>query len=173
LSPELIELELTERAMFLASNGPQGETKRGMIAELRDAGVRIAIDDFGTGYSSLSYLKQWRVDKLKIDRSFIRDLVTDMNDFAIVSAILAIARQMHIDVVAEGIEAYQQVQKLLPLGCQYGQGFLFAAPKPAEQCAQFLKSSLPRIDVGADKLGSMWGDTQPKLEQLNPVLRSS
>jgi EAL domain-containing protein (putative c-di-GMP-specific phosphodiesterase class I) len=152
--------------MFLANNGPRGETKRGVITDLRDSGVRIAIDDFGTGYSSLSYLKLWRVDKLKIDRSFIRDLVTDMNDFAIVSAILAIARQMHIDVVAEGLEGYQQVQKLLTMGCQYGQGFLFAAPQPAEKCAQFLKSSLPRKDGDVCGLGGMWGDTQPSLQKL-------
>ena len=141
---DAIELELTERAMFVASNAMRGDSKRDMIAELRDSGLRIAIDDFGTGYSSLSYLKQWRVDKLKIDRRFIRDLGTDMNDLAIVSAILAIARQMRIAVVAEGIEAYQQVQKLIPLGCQFGQGFLFAEPQPAEKCLQFLKSSVAK-----------------------------
>ena len=148
--PDAIELELTERAMFVAGNALRGDLKRDMIAELRDSGVRIAIDDFGTGYSSLSYLKQWRVDKLKIDRSFIRGLGTDMNDFAIVSAILAIARQMCIAVVAEGIDSFQQVQKLIPLGCQFGQGFLFAEPQPAEQCLQFLRSS---IAVKASALG--------------------
>jgi EAL domain-containing protein (putative c-di-GMP-specific phosphodiesterase class I) len=112
-----------------------------MIAELRDSGISISIDDFGTGYSSLSYLKRWSVDKLKIDRSFIRDLVTDPNDFAIVSAILVIARQMRIDVVAEGIEGYPQAQKLKALGCRYGQGFLFAEAQRPELCQGFLKNS--------------------------------
>jgi diguanylate cyclase (GGDEF)-like protein/PAS domain S-box-containing protein len=138
---ESLELELTERAMFMAGNAIRTEPKRDMIAELRDRGISIAIDDFGTGYSSLSYLKRWRVDKIKIDRSFVRDLVTDPNDFAIVSAILAIARQLRIDVVAEGIEGYQQAQKLQALGCRFGQGFLFAKPASAAQTVEFLKSS--------------------------------
>jgi EAL domain-containing protein (putative c-di-GMP-specific phosphodiesterase class I) len=139
--PQALELELTERAMFMAGNAARGETKDDLIAELRDSGISISIDDFGTGYSSLSYLKRWSVDKLKIDRSFIRDLVTDQNDFAIVSAILVIARQMRIDVVAEGIEGYQQAEKLKALGCRFGQGYLFAKPQLPELCAGFLKNS--------------------------------
>jgi len=138
--PDMLELELTERALFNAGSAP-GKPHHDVIANLRDAGFRIAIDDFGTGYSSLSYLKRWRVDRLKIDRSFIRDLVNDPNDFAIVSAILAIARQMRIDVVAEGIEGYPQAQTLLKLGCRYGQGFLFAEPQLAEDCIAFLRSN--------------------------------
>ena len=173
---DALELELTERAMFVAgsagntSGNGGGRVKAGndTIAELRDLGFRIAIDDFGTGYSSLSYLKRWRVDKLKIDRSFIRDVVTDANDFAIVSAILAIARQMQIEVVAEGIEGYPQVQKLLPLGCRYGQGYLFAKPQLAEACAPFLQGSVagkPREqDMLSDILLSNTA-TQPMLKR--------
>ena len=101
------------------------------VARLRELGVRIAIDDFGTGYSSLSYLKRWRVDYLKIDRSFVRDLVTDMSDLAIVGAIIAMARHLHIQVVAEGIEGWQQLEKLRQLGCSYAQGYLFARPAPS------------------------------------------
>jgi EAL domain-containing protein (putative c-di-GMP-specific phosphodiesterase class I) len=101
-------------------------------------GIKIAIDDFGTGYSSLSYLKNWRVDALKIDRSFVRDLVTDSSDLAIVSAIIAIARHLHIQVIAEGIEGYQQAEILRKLGCTIGQGFLFARPMPADQCLPLL-----------------------------------
>jgi two-component system CheB/CheR fusion protein len=108
------------------------------MARLRDMGIKIAIDDFGTGYSSLSYLKHWRVDSLKIDRSFVRDLVTDSSDLAIVSAIIAIARHLNIQVIAEGIEAYQQAEILRRLGCSVGQGFLFARPMPAEQCLELL-----------------------------------
>ena len=117
-----------------------GENRQDTMVRLRDLGIKIAIDDFGTGYSSLSYLKNWRVDALKIDRSFVRDLVTDSSDLAIVSAIIAIARHLHIQVIAEGIEAYQQAEILRKLGCTIGQGFLFARPMPADQCLALLGS---------------------------------
>jgi EAL domain-containing protein (putative c-di-GMP-specific phosphodiesterase class I) len=100
--------------------------------------VRIAIDDFGTGYSSLSYLKRWRVDSLKIDRSFVRDLVTDSSDLAIVGAIIAMARHLNIPVTAEGIEGWQQLTMLRELGCHLAQGHLFSKAVPASQCIQYL-----------------------------------
>ncbi|HMD29008.1 MAG TPA: EAL domain-containing protein [Steroidobacteraceae bacterium] len=140
LRPEMVQLEMTERAMF-DSHAPAGENRQDTIARLRDLGIKIAIDDFGTGYSSLSYLKNWRVDTLKIDRSFVRDLVTDSSDLTIVSAIIAIARHLHIQVIAEGIEAYQQAEILRKLGCLIGQGFLFARPMPAEQCLELLRGN--------------------------------
>jgi EAL domain-containing protein (putative c-di-GMP-specific phosphodiesterase class I) len=138
--PEMLQLEMTERAMF-DSHAPAGENRQDTMARLRDLGVKIAIDDFGTGYSSLSYLKHWRVDALKIDRSFVRDLVTDSSDLAIVSAIIAIARHLQIQVIAEGIEGYQQAEILRRLGCPVGQGFLFARPMPAEECLKLLGES--------------------------------
>ena len=138
LRPELLQLEMTERAVF-DSHSPAGENRQDTMARLRDLGIKIAIDDFGTGYSSLSYLKNWRVDALKIDRSFVRDLVTDSSDLAIVSAIIAIARHLHIEVIAEGIEAYQQVEILRRLGCSVGQGFLFARPMPADDILKLLR----------------------------------
>jgi diguanylate cyclase (GGDEF)-like protein/PAS domain S-box-containing protein len=137
LKPSMLQIELTESAVF-ERDSRTGESSEDAIARLRELGVRIAIDDFGTGYSSLSYLKRWRVDYLKIDRSFVRDLVTDMSDLAIVGAIIAMARHLHIDVVAEGIEGWQQLEKLRQLGCPYAQGFLFAKPAPAVQCSRFL-----------------------------------
>jgi len=140
LRPEMLQLEMTERAMF-DSHATAGENRQDTIARLRDLGIKIAIDDFGTGYSSLSYLKNWRVDALKIDRSFVRDLVTDSSDLAIVSAIIAIARHLHIQVIAEGIEAYQQSEILRKLGCTIGQGFLFARPMPADLCLKFLRDN--------------------------------
>jgi diguanylate cyclase (GGDEF)-like protein/PAS domain S-box-containing protein len=140
LRPEMLQLEMTERAMF-DPRVPGGESRQDTMARLRDLGVKIAIDDFGTGYSSLSYLKNWRVDALKIDRSFVRDLVTDSSDLAIVSAIIAIAKHLQIQVIAEGIEGYQQVEILRRLGCAVGQGFLFAQPMPAEQCVKLLADS--------------------------------
>ena len=138
LRPEMLQLEMTERAVF-DSHSPAGENRQDSMARLRDLGIKIAIDDFGTGYSSLSYLKNWRVDALKIDRSFVRDLVTDSSDLAIVSAIIAIARHLHIEVIAEGIEAYQQVEILRRLGCSVGQGFLFARPMPADDILKLLR----------------------------------
>jgi diguanylate cyclase (GGDEF)-like protein/PAS domain S-box-containing protein len=139
LRPEMLQLEMTERAVF-DSHSPAGENRQDTMARLRDLGIKIAIDDFGTGYSSLSYLKNWRVDALKIDRSFVRDLVTDSSDLAIVSAIIAIARHLHIEVIAEGIEAYQQVEILRRLGCSVGQGFLFARPMPADEVLKLLRN---------------------------------
>src|SRR5258708_25761128 len=107
LRPELLQLEMTERAMF-DSHVPAGENRQDTMARLRDLGVKIAIDDFGTGYSSLSYLKHWRVDALKIDRGFVRDLVTDTSDLAIWTAIIAVARHLQIQVSAEGLEGHYQ-----------------------------------------------------------------
>jgi diguanylate cyclase (GGDEF)-like protein/PAS domain S-box-containing protein len=137
-SPNILQLELTESALFERHKSRNGESSRDAIVHLRELGARIAIDDFGTGYSSLSYLKQWRVDYLKIDRSFVRDLVTDMSDLAIVEAIIAMAKHLNIEVVAEGIEGWQQLQKLRQLGCSYAQGFLLARPAPFEHCRRYL-----------------------------------
>jgi diguanylate cyclase (GGDEF)-like protein/PAS domain S-box-containing protein len=138
LPAELLQLELTERAVFDLSVPQAGENRRDSIAQVRDLGVKIAIDDFGTGYSSLSYLKHWQVDSLKIDKSFVRDLATDSSDLAIVSAIIAIAKHLRIEVVAEGIEGYQQAEILRNLGCHLGQGYLFARPVAAEDCTVLL-----------------------------------
>jgi EAL domain-containing protein (putative c-di-GMP-specific phosphodiesterase class I) len=148
LKPGMLQIELTESAAF-ERDSRTGESSEDAIAKLRELGVRIAIDDFGTGYSSLQYLKRWRVDYLKIDRSFVRDLVTDMGDLAIVGAIIAMARHLHIDVVAEGIEGWQQLEKLRQLGCPFAQGFLFAKPAPAVQCDRFL-SGQPLDLTGTD-----------------------
>ncbi len=138
VSASMLQLELTESALFERREGRNGDSAQDAIARLRELGTRIAIDDFGTGYSSLSYLKSWRVDYLKIDRSFVRDLVTDMSDLAIVEAIIAMAKHLNIEVVAEGIEGWQQLEKLRQLGCPYAQGFLFAKPVPFDQCRRYL-----------------------------------
>ncbi|MGA2708076.1 MAG: putative bifunctional diguanylate cyclase/phosphodiesterase [Steroidobacteraceae bacterium] len=150
LTPDLLQLEMTEGAVFDASLAQTGESRQDSIAQLRDLGIKIAIDDFGTGYSSLSYLKHWRVDMLKIDKSFVRDLVTDSSDLAIVSAIIAIARHLKIQVIAEGIEGYQQAEILRNLGCNLGQGFLFAKPMPAEECLNLLGSKTADEEPIAD-----------------------
>jgi diguanylate cyclase (GGDEF)-like protein/PAS domain S-box-containing protein len=138
LSPTMLQVELTESAIFETLDGRHSEPNKDSVADLRKLGIDISIDDFGTGYSSLSYLKRWRFDYLKIDRTFIRDLGTDMSDLAIVGAIIAMARHLNIRVIAEGIEGWQQLEKLRELGCSLAQGHLFAKPTPAQECERFL-----------------------------------
>jgi EAL domain-containing protein (putative c-di-GMP-specific phosphodiesterase class I) len=147
----LLQIELTESAMFEQSEGVQGENDP--VARLRQLGIRVALDDFGTGYSSLSYLKRWHVDYLKIDRSFVRDLVTDSHDHAIVGAILAMARHLHIKVIAEGVEGWPQLETLRRLGCRFAQGYLFSEPLSSQKCFALLNGRPAwAIDAGQDLL---------------------
>ena len=158
IDPSLLHVELTEGALFEQLESRQGETNENVVNDLRAMGVRIAIDDFGTGYSSLSYLKRWRVDYLKIDRSFVRDLVTDSNDHAIVGAIIAMAQHLRIKVVAEGVEGWPQLEMLRKLGCRYAQGYLFAEPAPASKAREFLNGRrLGLADSETDVLRSASG----------------
>jgi len=158
MSPAMLQIELTEGAMFEQVESRQGEAGADAINDLRSLGVRVAIDDFGTGYSSLSYLKRWRVDYLKIDRSFVRDLVTDSNDHAIVGAIIAMAQHLRIKVIAEGVEGWPQLEMLRKLGCRYAQGYLFAEPAPAAKCREFLNGRpLGLADVETDLLKAASG----------------
>jgi diguanylate cyclase (GGDEF)-like protein/PAS domain S-box-containing protein len=128
LAAERLELEITEGVIM-----QHIERAVPKIRRLRESGVRIALDDFGTGYSSLGYLKQFAVDRIKIDRSFVHGLPGDQGDAAIVRAILALARSLGIEVVAEGVESAAQRAFLLDEGCRLGQGFLFSRPVPLEQ----------------------------------------
>jgi len=162
IRPSMLQLELTESAVFERRENRSGESNEDAVSKLRELGVRIAIDDFGTGYSSLSYLKRWRVDYLKIDRSFIRDLVTDQSDLAIVSAIIAMARQFNIQVVAEGIEGWQQLEKVRQLGCSLAQGYLFAKPAPEDQCRRYLTGVPLDLTAEHDPLT----DTSGRLDAL-------
>lgn len=124
---ELFALELTESILIDDVN----ETLS-ILNRMRDLGITLAIDDFGTGYSSLSYLKQFPIDILKIDQSFIRDITTDASDKAIVSAIIAMAQQLDIDVLAEGVETEEHQAFLQSQGCDYVQGYLYCKPMPAD-----------------------------------------
>jgi diguanylate cyclase (GGDEF)-like protein/PAS domain S-box-containing protein len=125
--PAWLELEITES--LLLSNV---EEHVATLQKLGKLGIPLAVDDFGTGYSSLSYLKQLPIDVLKIDRGFVRDLESDPDDAAIVSAIMALARSLNLKVVAEGVESLGQLDALRQLGCDYYQGFLFSKPLSAE-----------------------------------------
>ena len=136
LPPACLELELTES--ILLSNTEQ---VLAIVRRLKSLGVRLSIDDFGTGYSSLSYLKRFAVDKLKIDRSFVADLLTDPDDGAIVLAIVQMARGLALKTIAEGVEDAAVARRLVELGCEEAQGYLFARPLPADEFAAFLRRS--------------------------------
>jgi diguanylate cyclase (GGDEF)-like protein len=137
LAPQLLELELTEGMLMHHAD----DTVR-TLAQLHDMGVHLAIDDFGTGYSSLSYLKRFPIQTLKIDRSFVKDLIDDPDDAAIVTAIIAMARGLSLRVVAEGVETEGQAAFLRSLACDLAQGFHFGRPMPASEFAFRLKGAL-------------------------------
>jgi EAL domain-containing protein (putative c-di-GMP-specific phosphodiesterase class I) len=113
-----------------------------ILADLKQLGLRLAIDDFGTGYSSLSYLHGFPIDVLKIDRSFISRLRSERQDVAIVQAVIALARGLHMEVTAEGIETNEQLTQLEQLGCDRGQGYYFGRPMPAESLTLVLSEHL-------------------------------
>jgi EAL domain-containing protein (putative c-di-GMP-specific phosphodiesterase class I) len=153
IAPSMLQIELTEGAMLEKVDRHSGKSSEAMINEVRSLGVRISIDDFGTGYSILGYLKQLQVDNLKVDGSFIRDLVSDSNDHAIVAAIIAMAKHLRIDIIVEGVEGWPQLEMLRALGCRFAQGFLLAEPTAADNCAQFLANRPLRLhDAEVDVL---------------------
>ncbi len=133
----LLELEITESTLMQDIDDTSAR-----LREFAAMGVRLAIDDFGTGYSSLSYLKRFPVDKLKIDQSFVRDLTTDPDDAAIVTAIIGLAKSLGLDTLAEGVETTEQLNILLSLGCDKFQGYLFSRPLPPAQAASIFQPTL-------------------------------
>ncbi|MEV8585609.1 aminotransferase class I/II-fold pyridoxal phosphate-dependent enzyme [Streptomyces sp. NPDC051180] len=133
LAPGSLVLELTETVLMR-----QDAQIRTTMAALKDMGVSIAIDDFGTGFSSLSYLRDFPIDILKVDKSFIDDLATDPQQVALVEGIVRIADVLGLQVVAEGIEHEEQRALLADMGCRFGQGYLFARPMTAHQAESYL-----------------------------------
>jgi diguanylate cyclase (GGDEF)-like protein/PAS domain S-box-containing protein len=142
LPAERLDLEITESVIIQHS-----EAVIARFQALDNMGVRISIDDFGTGYSSLSYLKRFAIHQLKIDQSFVRDISSDPDDAAIVSAIIAIAHSLGLQVVAEGLEAPEQLAFLRALGCDVAQGYYFSKPVPAEEFERLLETWNPTAKV--------------------------
>lgn len=137
LPPEFLELELTEAA---AMDDPPAAIA--IMNKLDERGIRMSIDDFGTGYSSLSYLKKFKVDKLKIDQSFVRDISDDPDDKAIVTAIINLASSLGMHTIAEGVETASQLAFLRLQGCDEVQGYYFSKPLPKDQFEAFVRNSM-------------------------------
>ena len=135
LPSEHLKLELTES--MLMGEG-EGEQTVALLHALKALGLRLSIDDFGTGYSSLAYLKRFPIDELKIDRSFVQDIPEDQNDMEIAAAIIAMARNLSLKVIAEGVETQEQLDFLKRQGCHACQGYLLGRPVPADEFARVL-----------------------------------
>ena len=146
------EVEVTETVLL----GRNSDNVSSALAQFRQHGIQVALDDFGTGYASLTHLKQFPVDHIKIDRSFVRDLEQDSDDEAIVAAVISLGKSLQLQVTAEGVETHGQARRLRELGCDHAQGFLYARPMAASQVPDLVnrwKSMLvrPRPDKTANR----------------------
>ncbi|MDH3212979.1 MAG: EAL domain-containing protein [Myxococcales bacterium] len=138
VSPRCLDVEITESAMM-----QNQKVTVSVLQKLKGIGITVSLDDFGTGYSSLSYLKGFPVDTVKIDRSFVRDLMTDPDDAAITAAIISMAKTLNLRVTAEGVETEEQLAFLRAHGCDEMQGYLFSPPMPADRATEMLREMLP------------------------------
>ena len=129
----LIEIELTESASMVNIKKTQE-----VFSQLKKLGVKLSIDDFGTGMSSLAYIKQLDVDYIKIDRSFITDVATDTRDEAVITSLLVLCQKLKKSTIAEGVETIEQANKLMSLGCNLAQGYLYSKPLPVEEVTKLL-----------------------------------
>ncbi|HET9475447.1 MAG TPA: EAL domain-containing protein, partial [Steroidobacteraceae bacterium] len=134
LDPRCLELELTESAVM---TNPEESAQ--VLSELSEMGVLVSVDDFGTGYSSMSYLRRFPIDNLKIDRGFVKDLMTRAEDASIVQAIISLAHSLRLTVVAEGVETLEQLDSLRSMGCDQYQGFHFSPPISAADLAALIR----------------------------------
>ncbi len=137
LEPRYLELELTESVLM-----HHVDFSAPVLQKLKAMGVRLAIDDFGTGYSSLSYLRQFPIDTLKVDQSFVHEIVADTDDATIISAVINMGTSLKHRVIAEGVETAEQVAFLQAHGCNEGQGYYFSQPVPAPQLAKLLETGI-------------------------------
>jgi len=136
IDPTRLKLELTESMLI-----DNIENTIEAIYTLNEMGIKISLDDFGTGYSSLQYLKKLLIYQLKIDQSFIHDIVTDSQDEVIIRTIVAMANNLDISVIAEGVETEAQKQLILANGCTYFQGYLFSPPVPIDEFELLIRKS--------------------------------
>jgi EAL domain-containing protein (putative c-di-GMP-specific phosphodiesterase class I) len=136
LGADFLELEITESTVM---QNPEKTVK--ILSAFKAMGIQLAIDDFGTGYSSLAYLKQFPIDCLKVDQSFIQDIPGDEDDVAITRAIIALAQSLKLKVVAEGVENAEQLKILRGLGCDQMQGDYCSKPLPEPEFVDFLRTS--------------------------------
>jgi diguanylate cyclase (GGDEF)-like protein len=146
LDPAILTLELTEST--LVDDAAHAEV---LLRRLRELGLNLALDDFGTGYSSLTYLRTFPIGVLKIDKSFVRSIGTEREDAAIVAAIVALARNLHMSVVAEGVETHEQLAVLHQLGCPFMQGYLFSRPRPIGEAPEMIARSLAGLSPYASR----------------------
>lgn len=137
IEPHAVEIELTESVLMEATR-----ENNAIVERLRALDISIAIDDFGTGYSSLNYLRRYRVNRLKIAQEFVADLATDPSDVVIVRAAVSLARELGIEVIAEGVETAAQLDLLTKAGCQYVQGYYFCRPVPAKRARELLRQGV-------------------------------
>jgi diguanylate cyclase (GGDEF)-like protein/PAS domain S-box-containing protein len=147
LDPSLLELELTESVLM-----KHAEPAAALLRTLRDHGVHVAVDDFGTGYSSLSYLRKFPIDTLKIDQSFVHQITSGAHDASIVTAVIGMARNLNLRVVAEGVETLEQLEFLQAQDCGEAQGFYFSRPVLAAQFATLLQTGIPAASVRKPRL---------------------
>jgi EAL domain-containing protein (putative c-di-GMP-specific phosphodiesterase class I) len=161
IRPDCVKIELTET---VAMNDAKATEQT--MSQLRALGLKLSIDDFGTGYSSLGYLKRFPVDTLKIDQSFIRGMETDRANGAIVSTIVALGRNLGLDVVAEGVEAVSQFQQLRSIGCNAAQGYLFAKPLPPEEVHEVVDRNRRQRMPQEEGEYSVIGFAKPELRLL-------
>ncbi|WP_413199132.1 putative bifunctional diguanylate cyclase/phosphodiesterase [Nostoc piscinale] len=141
LPPSYLELEVTESSLM-------GDIQRSVktLKQLRELGVWLALDDFGTGYSSLNYLNRFPVNMIKIDRSFVQDVISNPESAAITDAIIALAKSLQLNITAEGVETQEQLEYLQKCGCQEGQGYYFGIPAPAEKITQLFQQNLHPLE---------------------------
>ena len=149
---DALGLEVTERQLIRRVDDAASD-----LAALRDLGVSLAVDDFGTGYASLDYLRRFIFDEIKIDKAFVAGLGRDRTDTAVTASIVALARSLDLNVVAEGIETQGQYDHLLGLGCAMGQGYLMHRPAPPDTIGRLLRGQL------ANRVSGLRRDGPPQL----------
>ena len=168
LPADILELEITENVALDRKNGTEPLRKLCALGvKLCTLGVKLAFDDFGTGYASLSYLTRLPLSRIKIDRSFVRKITANAEDAAIVRSLIAMARNLNLVVIAEGVETEAQAAFLINENCEEAQGFLYAAPLPADEFESYLcAQQLARQESGGDRFA-------PAFERAAPTARTA